>query len=78
VLVVDPGAIGGLEAAVANALADPADASRTKLAHRYLGDLSTPPIDRFLSEVDRTLELVRSTRSARELPTPAETTEQAR
>jgi len=42
------------------------------LARRYLGDLSTPPLDRFVAGVDATLELVRSTRPARVLPVTEE------
>jgi hypothetical protein len=44
---------------------------RATLANRYLGDLATPAIDRFLSEVDACLAHIHETRPARELPAPA-------
>jgi hypothetical protein len=74
-ILVDPTHIASLGDAVARALAEPADASRKELAERYLGDLSTPPIDRFLGEVERTLDLVRTSRPARVPPAPDETAE---
>ena len=56
---------------VARAIAGPhGDPARQKLALHYLGDLSTPPIDRFLSEVDRTLALVHEARPRRTIPVP--------
>ena len=68
-VVVDDASITTLGADVARALAGPRkDPAREKLARRYLGDLSTPPIDRFLAEVDRTLALIRESRAHRTLP----------
>ena len=56
---------------VARAIAGPhKDPARQRLALHYLGDLSTPPIDRFLSEVDRTLALVHEARPRRTIPVP--------
>jgi hypothetical protein len=61
--------IGTLGNSVGVALTGPGtDPSRVLLAQRYLGDLSTPPVDRFLQEVDRTLALVQSTHPARTMP----------
>jgi hypothetical protein len=67
--VVDDASVATLGDDVASALAGPQkDPAREKLAQRYLGDLSTPPIDRFLAEVERTLALVREVRPQRTLP----------
>jgi hypothetical protein len=71
--VLNAETIGTLGDVVAQALANDGDTrARATLATRYLGELSTPPIDRFLSEVDRTLALVRKTHPARALPTAEE------
>ena len=70
---VDAASIDTIGDDVAHALAESgANPERVKLARRYLGDLSTPPLDRFLVEVDATLALVRSTRPARVLPVAEE------
>jgi hypothetical protein len=54
---------------VAHSLAHDSDgAARADLEQHYLGDLSMPPVDRFLAEVDATLGLVRASRPARTLP----------
>jgi hypothetical protein len=75
-VMVDADSIGTLGDAVGRALTENQnDKSRALLAKRYLGDLSTPPVDRFLAEVDRTLELVRASRPARTLPVPEEVAE---
>ncbi|MDQ1547317.1 MAG: hypothetical protein QOH69_2221 [Actinomycetota bacterium] len=64
--LVDDATIGTLRDDVVRALAGPQkDPARKKFALRYLGDLSTPPIDRFLAEVERTLALVRRVRPRR-------------
>jgi CDP-Glycerol:Poly(glycerophosphate) glycerophosphotransferase len=69
--VVNDASIVTLGDDVGRSLAAPEkDPARQKLALRYLGDLSTPPIDRFLAEVDRTLALVRKSRRQRTLPVP--------
>jgi CDP-Glycerol:Poly(glycerophosphate) glycerophosphotransferase len=69
--VVNDSSIVTLGDDVGRSLAAPEkDPARQKLALRYLGDLSTPPIDRFLAEVDRTLALVRKSRRQRTLPVP--------
>ena len=67
--VVDDATIATLRDDVGRALAGPQnDPARQKLALLYLGDLSMPPIDRFLAEVDHVLALVRESRGHRTLP----------
>jgi hypothetical protein len=67
--VVNDTTIARLGDDVARALATPpGDPARRKLALRYLGDLSTPPIDRFLTEVEHTLALVHEVRPRRMSP----------
>jgi hypothetical protein len=69
--VVNDTSIATLGADVRRALAAPAkDPARRELATYYLGDLTTPPIDRFLAAVDQTLALVRESRPRRALPIP--------
>ncbi|HMH58165.1 MAG TPA: CDP-glycerol glycerophosphotransferase family protein [Galbitalea sp.] len=71
--VVSVASIDALDDAIGRALGtDELAATRAALAGRYLGDLVTPPFDRFLAEVDRCLAHVRETRPARELPVPSE------
>ncbi len=70
-IMVESGAVDTLGEAVGQALTEPQKSkARAQLAERYLGDLSSPPLDRFLREVDRTLEHVRTSRGVRTLPTP--------
>ncbi len=67
--VVNQSSIATLGDDIGRALAGQrADPARRELALRYLGDLSTPPIDRFLSAVDDTLTLVRKSRPQRTRP----------
>jgi hypothetical protein len=46
----------------------PTSAARTALAQHYLGDLSAPPLERFLTEVATCLDELHATRPARQLP----------
>jgi hypothetical protein len=72
-VVVNAASIDALDDAIGRALgADELTGARAALAARYLGDLATPPLDRFLAEVDRCLAYVHETRPARELPAPIE------
>jgi hypothetical protein len=72
-VVVSVTSIDTLGDAVARALGpDDLAVARAALAKRYLGDLASPPIDRFLAEVDACLAHIHDTRPARELPAPGE------
>jgi hypothetical protein len=67
--VLNADTLGTLGEVVTRLLAGDRDTkARGILATRYLGDLSRSPIDRFLTEVDRTLELVRISRPSRGVP----------
>jgi CDP-Glycerol:Poly(glycerophosphate) glycerophosphotransferase len=75
-IVLGPGTIGTLREVVHRALDRAEDAtSRPELARRYLGDLTTSPLDHWLTEVDRCLDLVHRTRAARSLPMPEQVDE---
>jgi CDP-Glycerol:Poly(glycerophosphate) glycerophosphotransferase len=79
-VLVGSDSIGALADTVSRALTTTeTDATRAHRARHYLGNLSTPPVERFVAEVDRTLAHVQSTRTPRELltvpPAPAEVTE---
>jgi hypothetical protein len=68
-VLVTADTIGTLNVTVGTALTGPStDPARAALAKRYLGELTTLPVDRFLGEVERTLTLVHSTRPSRALP----------
>jgi CDP-glycerol glycerophosphotransferase (TagB/SpsB family) len=72
-IVVNTASIDALDDAIARALgSDKLADARAALAGRYLGDLATPSLKRFLAEVDRCLAHVHETRPARELPAPSE------
>ncbi|HEX4401502.1 MAG TPA: CDP-glycerol glycerophosphotransferase family protein [Galbitalea sp.] len=72
-IVVSVASIDTLDDAITRALgSDDLVVERSALANRYLGDLATPAIDRFLAEVDACLAHIHDSRPARELPAPAE------
>jgi hypothetical protein len=67
--VLDVDTVDTLGDAATRALGEDPDGERlAELARRYLGEPSTPPLDRFLTEVDRALALVRESRPARTPP----------
>jgi hypothetical protein len=75
-VVIDLDSIATLGAVVERALsADTHAAARAKLGVRYLGDRSTPPLDRFLAAVSLCLDHLHATRPARVLPPPEESSE---
>jgi hypothetical protein len=72
-IVVSVASIDTLDRAISRALGpDDLAIERTALARRYLGDLATPAIDRFVAEVDACLAHIHDSRPARRLPAPAE------
>jgi hypothetical protein len=67
--VLDATSIATLGDVVADSIdSDSRSADRAELAKLFLGDLSAPPLERFVAEVDRAVDKVRSSRPARELP----------
>ena len=62
-VVLEAGTVASIADTVTDAVAnDPKRRERAAVRERYLGDLSTPPIERFLAQVDSALEFVQATR----------------
>jgi hypothetical protein len=62
-VVVEPTAVASIANAITDAVTnDPKRAERAVVRAHYLGELDTPPIERFLGQVESALELVQKTR----------------